>query len=362
MSDSSTVQKEVLIFDWGDTLMKVFPQFSGPMAEWPEVANVDGAVEALESLQGRHSMVVATNASDSDASSVWKALKRVGLAAYFKAVFTTREMDGARKPELRFFRQLENVLDRPPHQLVMVGDSYAGDALGAKAAGWHAIWYNPRHQMAPGCIPLHDAEIYDLRSLPAVLNRPWLPDVATCQGWLAERGTPYNILTHIQLVASTAYLLASWLAEAGEPVDPVLTHRGGMLHDLAKIDSIRLKKEHGEHGDHAAMASELLIARGQPELAAIADRHMIYSDPEYPRRPVTWEQRLVNFADKLAEGSQLVAIEERLTALKGRYPTFAEEMEKSMPVLQALQADICDRLGISSTELVEKLRHSLGYK
>ena len=353
-------QNTALVFDWGDTLMKVYPQYNGAMADWPEVGQVDGVIEALEGLLGRHVMVVATNAAESDATDVWRALKRVGLEAFFRAVFTTRELDGARKPELRFFRQLENVLSRPVHQLVMVGDSYTGDILGAKGAGWRAVWYNPGHQLPPGSVPLHDAELFDMRSLPALLRRAWLPDVPTCLAWLEGRGAPYNLLTHVQLVASTAYLLAAWLAQAGESVDPILTHRGGLLHDLAKMDSIRLKKERGEHGDHAAMARDVLLERGQPELAEIADRHMVYADPHAPRRPVTWEQRLVNFADKLAEGSQIVPIEDRLAALKQRYPAFAGEMEQSTPVLQALQQEICDRLGLTPAELVEKLRQTLG--
>jgi len=31
-----------LIFDWGDTVMRVFPEFSGPMAHWPRVEAVHG--------------------------------------------------------------------------------------------------------------------------------------------------------------------------------------------------------------------------------------------------------------------------------------------------------------------------------
>ena len=38
---------EAVFFDAGDTLMRVFP-YPGPMVEWPELAAVDGAAEALE--------------------------------------------------------------------------------------------------------------------------------------------------------------------------------------------------------------------------------------------------------------------------------------------------------------------------
>lgn len=358
-SAPATSQKYTLIFDWGKTLMKVFPQYSGPMCEWPEVAEVDGVIEALETLLHRYPMVVATNAADSGAEQVWKSLRRVGLGEYFRAVFTTRELD-AKKPEPAFFNHLESILALPARQAVMVGDDFRVDIAGAKSVGWQAIWYNPERQAAPGLLPLHDAEIQDMRALPKAIRRLSLPDYATCLAWLLERGTPYNILAHIHLVAASAYQLSVWLGAAGENVDPILTHRGAMLHDLAKIDSIRENKERGDGGDHAAMACELLIERGQPELAEIANRHMPYSHPDDPRRPITWEQRLVHYADKLAEGSRLVSIDERLKALKQRYPQFAGQMMESWPVLGELQQEICRLLNVTPEQLITRLRSALG--
>jgi phosphoglycolate phosphatase-like HAD superfamily hydrolase len=352
-------QKFTLIFDWGKTLMKVFPQYAGPMCDWPEAAAVDGVVEALERLLHHYPMVVATNATDSGAEQVWKSLHRVGLGEYFRAVFTTRELE-AKKPEPAFFNHLESILALPAHQMVMVGDDFRVDVTGAKSVGWQAIWYNPDRQPATGLLPLHDAEVQDMRALPDAIQRLSLPDYSTCLAWLLERGTPYNILAHIHLVAAAAYQLSVWLGAAGAKVDPILTHRGAMLHDLAKIDSIRQNKERGHDGDHAAMAFDLLMERGQPELAEIANRHMPYSNPDDPRRPITWEQRLVHYADKLAEGSRLVSIDERLQALKQRYPQFAGQMMESWPVLGELQQEICGLLNVTPVQLIARLRSALG--
>ena len=348
--------KYVLVFDWGNTIMKEFPVYDGPMADWPEVAEVDGAVEALEALVGRYSMVVATNASISTAGQVWKALKRVGLGEYFKAVFTWREL-GAKKPDPAFFHSIESVVGHPAHEMVMIGDGYSRDVLGAKTAGWRAVWYNPEGLAAPGLVPFQDTDIRDLRDLPQAIQHLSLPDYPTCLAWLLERGTPYNILSHIHLVAATAYLLSVWLRNAGEMVNPVLTQRGAMMHDLAKIDSL----QPGKHIDHAAMAREILLSRDQPELAEIANRHMPYRDRDDPRRPLTWEQKLVHYSDKLAEGSRLVPIEERLQALKARYPLASTELEESWPVLAELQQEICARLDTAPATLYERLRKALGY-
>lgn len=360
MTDSSFGSKTTLVFDWGNTLMKVFPQYEGRMADWPEVAAEDGIRQALEELHGRYPMAVATNATESGAPQVWQALKRAGLDEYFRAVFTSQELGGARKPAVGFFHQLESVLVRSPHQLVMIGDDYRGDMLGAKEAGWRAIWYNPRHQAAAGLLPLHDGEVQDLRTLPAALAQRNLPDYPTCLAWLAGRGTPYNILAHVHLVAAAAYQISVWLAAKGETINPVLVHRGGLLHDLAKIDTVTQVKAHEQYGDHARMARDQLLELGQPELAEIADRHMPYTDPNHPRRPLNWEQRLVHYADKLAEGARLVPIEDRLRALQGRYPMAAADLEKSWPILNELQMEICARLEITPSELIERLRQALG--
>ncbi len=349
----------VLVFDWGNTLMKVFPSFSGPMADWPEVAEVEGAASALTALKDQYSLVIATNAVDSTPEQVWQALRRVSLAGYFKAVFTSSEL-GAKKPESHFFRQIASVLDETADHLVMIGDDYAVDILGAKAAGWKAVWYNPNHQIAPGLLPFQDAEIAALIRLPQALQQLRLPDYTTCLNWLLARSTPYNILDHVQLVAAVAYQLAAWLAQKGVSVDPVITQRGAMLHDLAKIDSIQRNQERGDSGDHARLAHDLLIQRGQPILAEIADRHMPYQDPVDPRRPLTWEQKLVHFADKLSEGAQLVTIADRIQALKARYPQFSEALGGSWPNLLLLQEEICGLLRMTPEELNQQLQKALG--
>ncbi len=355
-----SASKYTLVFDWGNTLMKTLPEYSRPMAGWPEVREVEGVVEALEKLLGRYTMVVATNAGDSDSPLVWKALRRAGLGEYFKAVFTAKEL-GSQKPGAGFFRQIESVLTQPPYQIVMVGDDYRSDIVGAKAVGWRAVWYNPAGENVPGSIPLQDGEIACMRDLPRALELLYLPDYPTCLGWLAERGTPFNILAHVQMVAAAAYLLATWLRKKGVNVDPVLTHRGGLLHDLGKIESIRSNRERGDQGDHAALAKEILMARGQPELAEIADRHMLCQDPASPRQPRSWEEKLVHFADKLVEDSRPVSLQDRLAALQARYPAFAHEISGSLPILVGMEREICTQLEITPDELIRRLSAALGY-
>jgi putative hydrolase of the HAD superfamily len=50
---------------------------------------------------------------------------------------------GFQKPCRGFYRRIEELLELPPHQLAMIGDSYRADYEGAKAAGWNS-WYLDR--------------------------------------------------------------------------------------------------------------------------------------------------------------------------------------------------------------------------
>jgi putative hydrolase of the HAD superfamily len=49
---------------------------------------------------------------------------------------------GFRKPALEFFRAIERATKLEPQQLMLIGDDFQADFLGAAAAGWHALHLN----------------------------------------------------------------------------------------------------------------------------------------------------------------------------------------------------------------------------
>ena len=158
----------VVVFDWGDTVMADFGT-PGPMVQWPEVAAVEGVAGALQAVAARHEIALATNAG-SDGRQVREALARVGLDRWFHRVFVSSEI-GAAKPSPAFFSALLDGLQCLPAEIVMVGDSYANDVRGARAAGLRTIWYDPVGDPAPADAHDHDARIADMNSLPFVLHR-----------------------------------------------------------------------------------------------------------------------------------------------------------------------------------------------
>lgn len=341
-----------LIFDWGDTVMRAFPQYSGPMAAWPEVAAVSGVGEALAALDGRYRLALATNARDSGALMVRAALGRVKLDGYFSVVVTSQEL-GVAKPAAAFFRAVLARLGCAPDEAVMVGDSYAADVAGAKAAGLRAIWFNPDRSPCPEPHPVYDAELSAMRALPAAVAGLRLPDIPTCLAWLAEQGVSGELSRHSNLVAAAAFCLAERLAAAGEPVDPLLTHRGALLHDLAKVSARGTGLQHDE------LAGRMLRARGFPDLARIAERHAVWALVDPARQPETWEERLVCYADRLADGDRLLGVEARLAALLARRSELGAEVARYREAGLALEAGIAGRLGLTSEALFAWLRGRL---
>lgn len=342
----------IIAFDWGNTLMLDLPQYSGPMVDWPEVAAVEGAETALAELSQHSRLIVATNAEASDSIKVRAALQRVGLDGYISEIFTGREISG-RKPQREFFRSIEAHYGAD-RELAMVGDGYASDVVGAWQAGWLAVWYNPRGAAAPGLQPLHDLEIKRLADLPAALAQPRLPGWSQTLCWLVEQNVPANLMLHVQAVSAVAYQLAVWLRAAGEPVDPLLAHRGGLLHDLAKVTT-----HHTHEINHGEAAARLLEGRGQPALAEIARRHILTNLMDAQLAPRTWEEKAVFLADKIVEGSRLVTLDQRIGALSQRYSRFSAGIQACLPALRKLQREICSHMRVPEADLIDRLQAAL---
>lgn len=332
---------QAVLFDWGGTLMREIPGLDGPMAYWPRVEALPGAEDTLRALHGRYTLGVATNAVASDAALVRTALKRVALDRYFTVILTARDL-GVAKPDLRFFAAAVEELGLPPEKVAMVGDAYSADIVGATTAGLRAIWFNPASTPCPLVHPVHDAEIRTLTKLPPLLAQPFLPNGGECLRILREHAVPENVVQHSLAVAAAAHHLAVRLRERGVAVDPLLVHRGAMLHDLDKVSS----EKPTEHG---MRAGRILRELGWPALAGIAERHVLGAVP------TTWEEKLVHYADKIVDEDRVVGLVERVTSLACRYSAQGEQIARALPALLSLEAEILGRIGIPAAELLAEL-------
>jgi putative hydrolase of the HAD superfamily len=131
------------LFDWGDTLMRVFSQYSGAMVDWPYVEPIDYAADVLAALHEQALLAVATNAKDSDEVQIRGALERAGLAEYLDFIFCFRTI-GYLKPSPEFYKEILERLKLPADRVIMIGDEWNADILGANQAGLRAVWLNPR--------------------------------------------------------------------------------------------------------------------------------------------------------------------------------------------------------------------------
>ena len=346
-----TGEKSTIVFDLGDTLIKLEKNFSGKMVNWPELEIVPGADHILRNLSQEFEIVVASNAEDSDAMDVKKAMQRIGLSPYIQQYFTVSELN-AKKPDRLFYHNLMLALNKPASHLIMIGDDYQKDILPAVSIGIHTIWFNPLNSPATAHFPFQEKECFSLIEIAEIIKSPPLPGIQTCLLWYLQQNATSTLLAHVNTVAAAAYQLAIWLRNQGINISPLLTHRGGFLHDISKL------KENGAE-NHAMLASKFLASMGQPQLANIARRHLIGDLTSADNKPMTWEEKVVNYCDKLTEGSELVSLDHRLEALKQRYKEFADKIQKNTPVVKELEKEILLPLNFSPLDVIKQLKAAL---
>lgn len=137
------VRYPVVLFDWGDTVMRDDPASSLPMVEWQTVAVVEGIEDVLGYLRscGRE-IILATSADVSDEEQIRGALRRAGLADYFSRIYCFRNTQ-LPKGEA-FYRHILRDLGIPASEVLMVGDHFEKDVVAANATGIFALWFNPK--------------------------------------------------------------------------------------------------------------------------------------------------------------------------------------------------------------------------
>jgi HAD superfamily hydrolase (TIGR01509 family) len=133
----------------------------------PDVAPLDGAIEALQALrQSGLALAVISNARHGPFVS-W-ALERLGMAGFFRQVVVSADVR-LRKPRPEIFWNTLHDLGVPPCDAAFVGDYHPYDMVGARAAGLWAIWLlepGKSHDDLP-C----DAVISSLPELPHALTQ-----------------------------------------------------------------------------------------------------------------------------------------------------------------------------------------------
>lgn len=130
---------KVVIFDWGDTLMKDFKNYNGPMYSWPHVEVLPKVENILSKISSFYKCCVASNAGCSDAELMKLALERGGIDNYFQYFFTSKEL-GYNKSDSNFYLEITKRLKIKPNECVMIGNDYINDIIPSKEVGMKTIF------------------------------------------------------------------------------------------------------------------------------------------------------------------------------------------------------------------------------
>ena len=199
-----------------------------------------------------------------------------------------------------------------------------------------------------------------------------LPTRQQCYEIIEQYYVPSNIVKHCEAVAQFGCSIGAELCENGVDVNLPLVERAGLLHDVLRIcdcKTIDVGKLGGEVSDEQMRRwSELkqefdglcheyaaykLFKDSYPELAMVIKTHKYRDIADEKKRPVSWEQKIVYYADKRVMHDKVVSLRERLEDGHSRNtfgyhsnPEAREEVQKIDNFIFELEEEIfrsCDR-------------------
>lgn len=152
-----------------------------------------------------------------------------------------------------------------------------------------------------------------------------LPTKQECDRLWDKYEMPDHIRAHTRQVTNVAKKVAKHIKNQGYPVDIVLVERGALLHDIAKIISIKDKSK----GYHTDIGAQIVRKEGYAsELADIVLHHVVNSFDSN----LTLEQQIVNYADRRVTHDKVVSVQERIDYLKTQNPDRALLIDEKLPL------------------------------
>ena len=159
---------------------------------------------------------------------------------------------------------------------------------------------------------------------------------------LRETNCPPRVIRHCELVAELALEIADKIEKKGLKVDRELVEVGAILHDLGR------SKSHDV--DHGVVGADIAASLGLPESlikiikchvggGITADEAESFGWPKSEYLPVTLEEKIVSYADKLIDQSKRVPIELEIKKLQ------MEHKDEPAERVRKLHEEITNLLG-----------------
>ncbi|MBI2558106.1 HD domain-containing protein [Candidatus Woesearchaeota archaeon] len=158
------------------------------------------------------------------------------------------------------------------------------------------------------------------------MNEMTIPTKQECLKLLNKNKTPFKIIKHTKTVCKIAEDIADKLIRKGVKLNKRLVVAAALLHDIEKAKP-----------RHVVKGTMLLKKLGYPEVADVIKKHSLYKLGQKNRRPNTFEEKIVFYADKRAKGNKIVSLEKRFKALEKHYKVnlskeliFTKKIEKGL--------------------------------
>jgi uncharacterized protein len=173
-----------------------------------------------------------------------------------------------------------------------------------------------------------------------------VPTREECLRLLAQYEVPENVLRHSLIVCTVALILCRELNRRGEGLDRAKVQAAALLHDIAKMESLKTGESHSRIG------AQWLAGLGFEEVGEIVRQHVVLDDNGSTDR-IT-ETQLVHYADKRVKHTEVVSLAERFDDLKERYGKTSQHrcwLEKLEQQNLRLEAEIFGRIAIDPESL-----------
>ncbi|WP_010649878.1 HAD family hydrolase [Oceanobacillus massiliensis] len=142
--------------------------------EQQKITLFDEVEEMLELLyQNNVQLAILTNGAEGHQSMKIKQLKLERWVPK-NNLFISGAI-GHAKPTREVFQFIENKLKLDKSKTIYVGDSFDNDIVGAKQAGWQAVWMNHRKRELPMNSYIPDNVVYSARELMELFCKDYLP-------------------------------------------------------------------------------------------------------------------------------------------------------------------------------------------
>ena len=186
---------------------------------------------------------------------------------------------------------------------------------------------------------------------------------------------PLHIQKHMQKVAEVAIFIGEKINASSNKVDLELLRQSALLHDVLKLCDFKdLDLEHFQqtitaediqfwtalmkscsHIGHCEAAYNMLNDLGETKLATIIRKHSTETIITVEGELITWEEKILYYADKRVKHDQVVSLKERLADLRKRYNREKNPHPEEPLIEKAiykLEKEICGKAGINPEEII----------